>query len=41
VEEGTETQTKGIGNLFNEIIAENSPNLCNNIAIYVYILDSK
>jgi hypothetical protein len=30
VEEGTEMQTKGIGNLFNEIIAENFPNLFNN-----------
>jgi hypothetical protein len=31
VEEGAEIQTKGIGNLFNERIAENLPNLCNNI----------
>jgi hypothetical protein len=31
IEEGTEIQTKGIGNLFNEIIAENFPTLCNNI----------
>jgi hypothetical protein len=26
-EEGEETKTKGIGNLFNRIIAENFPNL--------------
>jgi hypothetical protein len=31
VEEGAETQTKGIGNLLNEVIAENSLNICNNI----------
>jgi hypothetical protein len=28
---GAEIQTKGVENLFNETIAENSPNLCNNI----------
>jgi hypothetical protein len=35
VEEGAEIQTKGIENLFNEIIAENFPNLCNNIGTQV------
>ena len=29
IEEGTEIQTKGMNNLFNEIISENSPNLKN------------
>jgi TolA-binding protein len=28
MEEGPEIQTKGLGNLLNEIIAENFPNLC-------------
>jgi TolA-binding protein len=32
---GAEIQTKGIGNLFNEIITENSPNLCSNVDIHV------
>ena len=27
IEEGTETQTKGMNNLFNKIVAENFPNL--------------
>jgi hypothetical protein len=31
VEEGAEIQTKGIRNLFNEIVTVNFPNLCNNI----------
>jgi hypothetical protein len=31
VEEEAEIQTKVIENLFNEIIVENSPNLCNNV----------
>jgi hypothetical protein len=35
VEEGAEIQTKSIGNLFNEIIEENFPPLCNDIATYV------
>jgi hypothetical protein len=35
MEEGAEKQTKGMVNLFNEILVENSPNLCNNIHIYV------
>ena len=29
IEEGTEVQTKGMNNLFNEIISENFPNLKN------------
>ena len=29
IEEGTEIQTKGMNNLFNEIISENSPNIKN------------
>jgi hypothetical protein len=29
MDEGPEMQTKGIENLFNEIIPENIPNLCN------------
>ena len=29
IEEGTEIQTKGMNNLFNEIISENFPNLKN------------
>jgi hypothetical protein len=32
---GAEIQTKGIGNLFNEIIAENFSNLCNDIDTHV------
>jgi hypothetical protein len=35
VEEETELQTKGIGNLFSEIITENVPNLSNNIDTHV------
>jgi hypothetical protein len=35
VEEGTEKQTKGIQNLFNEIIAENFPNLGNDMDIQI------
>jgi hypothetical protein len=35
VEEGAVIQTKGIENLFNEIIAENSPNLEKDINIQV------
>jgi hypothetical protein len=35
VKEGAEIQTKGIGNLLNEIIAENFPTLCNSIDSYV------
>jgi TolA-binding protein len=35
VEEGAEIQTKGIGNLANEIIVDNFPNLCNNVDIHV------
>jgi hypothetical protein len=31
VEEGAEIQTKGIGNLFNDIIAEIFPDLCNDV----------
>jgi hypothetical protein len=31
VEEVAEIQTKGIWNLFNEIIAENFPTLCNDV----------
>jgi hypothetical protein len=35
MEEGAEIQTKGIGNLFNKIIAENSPNLCYHVDTHV------
>jgi hypothetical protein len=35
VEEGTEIQTKDFGNLFNKIIAEKSPDLCNDIDTHV------
>jgi hypothetical protein len=35
VEEGAERQTKGIGNLFNEIIPESFSNLYNYIDIHV------
>jgi hypothetical protein len=35
VEEVSEIQTKGIENLFNDIIAENFPNVCNNINIHI------
>jgi hypothetical protein len=41
VEEGDEIQTKGIGKLFNETIAGNSPNVCNNIDTSVYIPNSQ
>jgi hypothetical protein len=41
VQKGAEIQTKGIGNLFNEIIAENFPNVCNNIDSHRDILNSK
>jgi hypothetical protein len=43
VDEGAETKTKGIGNLYNEIIAESFPNLCNDTDTYTYWrhLDSK
>jgi hypothetical protein len=34
MEEGAEIQSKGIENLFNEIIAENYPNLCKYILLY-------
>jgi hypothetical protein len=33
LKEGAEIQTKGIENLFNEIIAKSFPNLCSNIDI--------
>jgi hypothetical protein len=33
--EEAEIQTKGIRNLFNEIIAENFPNLCNSVDTYM------
>jgi hypothetical protein len=33
--EGNEIQTKGIRALFNEIMAENFPNLCNDIDTHV------
>jgi hypothetical protein len=35
VEEGAEIQTKGTGNLFNEITAENFSTLCNDIDTHV------
>jgi hypothetical protein len=35
VEEGAEIQNKGMGNIFNKIIAENFPNLCNYIDTHV------
>jgi hypothetical protein len=35
IEEGEEVQAKGIGNIFNKIIAENSPNLQKEIPIQV------
>jgi hypothetical protein len=35
VEEEAEIQTKVMGNLFNEIIAENLPTLCNEIDTHV------
>jgi hypothetical protein len=34
-EEGAEIKNKGIENLFNEIIAENFPDPCNNINTHV------
>jgi hypothetical protein len=35
VEKGAEIQTKGIGNLLNEIITENFPDLCNDMDIHI------
>jgi hypothetical protein len=35
VEEEADTQTKGIGNLFNELLVENFPNLGNDIYVHV------
>jgi hypothetical protein len=35
VEDGAEIQNKDIGNIFNEIIAENFPNLCNNTDTHI------
>ena len=37
IEEGTEKQTKGMNNLFNEIISENSPNLKNEMENQVQV----
>jgi hypothetical protein len=36
VEIGAEIQTKGIGNIFNEISAKNFQNLCNDLDTHVH-----